>query len=107
MSNSALIKKVKDAEKQAAEMRLKAMEDSRVQIRKAEEDTAKEKEQLLKDARMSSRAMLKKVQEDAQKESAVLRDEEVKKNSQLKNSVKAKIPTAVNFIIDNARKGIG
>ena len=45
MSNSALIKKVKDAEKKAAEMRLKAMEDSRIDIRQAEEDTSKEKEQ--------------------------------------------------------------
>ena len=107
MSNSALIKKIKDAEEKAAEMRLKAMEDARVQIRQAEEETAKEKEQLLKDARMLSRAALKKVQEDAKAASSVQRDKEIEKNQQLKESVKSKIPTAVKFIIENARKGIG
>ena len=107
MSNSALIKKVKDAEKKAADMRLKAMEDSRVQIRQAEEDTAKEKEQLLKDSRISSREALKKVQEQAQAESAIQREKEIKKNNELKEDVKSKLPEAVEFIIENARKGIG
>lgn len=107
MANSALIKTVKDAEKQASTMRIKAMEDSRVQIRQSEEDTAKDKEQSLKDARMASRAILKKVQEDAKKEAAVIRDKEIAKNDELKENVKSKLPEAVKYIIENARKGIG
>jgi len=106
MSNSALIKKVKDAEKKAADMRIKAMEDSRLEIRKAEEETSKEKEQTLKDARAASRAALKKVQDEAKTESAAVRDKEIAKNNELKEQVKAKLPQAVKFIIDNAREGI-
>ena len=106
MSNSALINKVKDAEKKAADMRIKAMEDSRVLIRRAEEETAKEKEQILKQARAQSREELKKVQDAAKAESEVLRDKELTKNSELKDSVKAKLDDAVKFIIDNARKGV-
>lgn len=107
MSNSALINKVKDAEKKAAEMRLKAMEDSRIDIRKAEENTSKEKEQLLKDARMSARQQLKDVQEKAKKEAEGVRETEIEKNNQLKESVEAELGSAVKYIIDNARKGIG
>ncbi len=107
MSNSALIKKVKDAEKKAAEMRLKAMEDSRIEIRQAEEDTSKEKEQHLKDARMSARQQLKDVQEKAKREAEGVRGHEIEKNNQLKQSVEAKLGDAVKYIIDNARKGIG
>lgn len=107
MSNSSLIKKVKDAEKKAAEMRMKAMEDSRMDIRHAEEDTSKEKEQLLKDARMAARQQLKEVQEKAKKEAEGVRETEIEKNSLLKSSVEAKLGMAVKYIIDNARKGIG
>jgi len=107
MSNSALIKKVKDAEQKAAEMRLKAMEDSRIDIRRAEEDTSKEKEQILKDARMSTRAHLKQVQEKAKKEAEGVREKEIAKNEELKLSVEAKLGDSVKYIIDNARKGIG
>ena len=106
MSNSALINKVKEAEKKAADMRIKAMEDSRLLIRRAEEETAKEKEQLLKDARAHSREALKKVQDDAKAESAVLREKEIEKNNELKERVKSKLDDAVKFIIDNARKGV-
>lgn len=106
MSNSALIKKVKEAEKQATDMRLKAMEDSRAEIRNAEEETAKEKEQKLKDARMASREQLRKVQDDAKAESAKQREEEIAKNEELKNSVQSKLPDAVKFIVENARKGM-
>ncbi len=106
MSNSALINKVKDAEKKAADMRLKAMEDSRMLIRRSEEETAKEKEQILKQARAQARDDLKKVQDAAKAESEIQRDKELKKNNELKESVKAKLDNAVKFIIDNARKGV-
>ena len=107
MSNSALIKKVKDAEKKASEMRLKAMEDSRVNIRQAEEEISKEKETLLKEARIAARQQLKEVQEKAKKEAEGIRESEIEKNVKLKKDVEAKLTDAVGYIIENARKGIG
>lgn len=106
MSNSLMIKKVKDAENTASILRQEAMDESRMEIRNAEEKASNQKKDKLKEARTALRAAIKKTEEKAQNESAKIREKEIAKNEQVKQDVKEKKPLAVKFIIENARKAI-
>ena len=103
MPNTA-IDKIHEAEKEAENIRTKALEAARERIRSAEEEIALWKEGELKSARKEAREMVQNAEEHAESQAQKKRHQDVKIQNTVRQDAMTKMDKAVNFIVERIIK---
>jgi vacuolar-type H+-ATPase subunit H len=93
------IEKINEAEQSAEEIRQKALEKSRDDIRSAQEDMAKKQKEKISSARRAAREKLEGIQKNVDAEIVSKNDEDKAQQDEYKKSSMVNIDKASNMIV--------